>query len=131
MALSSIPLIVSLKVDRRPVDPPPVVELQSLNTNLRYVYDYGIALMICRELVESTSFFIRVSIVHPTPAQNGEYDIVRTPTGAEASTGEVIQTPERLNGLDGKPGAVVIFAKLSVRMPGVFRMKFTLYETSE
>ncbi|ORX37780.1 velvet factor, partial [Kockovaella imperatae] len=45
--------------------------------------------------------------------------------------GEVIQTPERLAGLDGKPGSVVVFAKLNVRVPGTFRLKFTLYETSE
>ncbi len=56
---------------------------------------------------------------------------VKTPTGAEATAGETIQTPEKLKGLDGRPGALVVFAKLSVRVPGVFRLKFTLYETSE
>lgn len=85
--------------------------------------------------MESTAYFIRASIVHPTPTPNehGEEDFlpVKTPTGSDATAGEVIQTPERLKGLDGQAGFMVIFAKLSVRMPGVFRLRFTLYETTE
>ena len=79
-------------------------------------------------------FFIRASIVHPQPLDSespNTYTPVKTPTGAEASAGEVVQTPERLRGLDGHIGQLVIFAKLSVRMPGVFRLKFTLFQTSE
>lgn len=59
------------------------------------------------------------------------YPTVKTPTGADATAGETIQTPERLRHLDGKPGALCIFAKLSVRVPGVYRLKFTLYETAK
>lgn len=87
-------------------------------------------------LLDSTSFFIRASLVaaeqSPDP-KTGEnvYPTVKTPTGANATAGEVIQTPERLRHLDGKPGALCIFAKLSVRLPGVFRLKFTLYETAQ
>ena len=61
---------------------------------------------------------------------NGYYLPVKTPTGMDAATGDIIQTPEKLKALDGRSGALCIFAKLSVRMPGVFRLKFTLYETS-
>ena len=81
-----------------------------------------------------TRFFIRASIVHPQPLDSdlpNTYTPVKTPTGADASAGEVVQTPERLRGLDGHIGQLVIFAKLSVRMPGVFRLKFTLFQTSE
>lgn len=87
------------------------------------------------DLMDSTSFFIRASLVaaEPTPgAENGElYATVKTSNGADATAGEVIQTPERLRHMDGKPGALCIFAKLSVRLPGVFRLKFTLYETAQ
>jgi hypothetical protein len=81
-----------------------------------------------------TKFFIRASIVHPQPVDSSSppvYALVKTPTGADASAGEVVQTPERLRTLDGGAGQLVIFAKLSVRMPGVFRLKFTLFQTGE
>ncbi|RSH93268.1 hypothetical protein EHS25_007622 [Saitozyma podzolica] len=110
-------------IDRRPVDPPPVVEVQSLDNNIH-------------DLLESTCYFIRVSIVHPhsvpakSPALSARYEAVKTPTGADATAGEAIQTPEKLKQLDGLPGALCIFAKLSVRVPGIFRLQFTLFETS-
>ena len=82
------------------------------------------------DILDSTSFFIRASIVYPDP-DGDDYTAVKTPTGADAAAGDTIQTPERLCGLDGMPGSVVVFAKLNVRVPGTFRLKFTLYETSE
>ncbi|OCF62146.1 hypothetical protein L486_01813 [Kwoniella mangroviensis CBS 10435] len=117
-------------IDRRPVDPPPVVELSSNQIPLDH-------------LLESTSFFIRATIVSATPVKvpfpdhglpsilEPYYQAIKTPTGADATTGEVIQTPEKLRLLDGKPGAICIFAKLSVRVPGIFRLMFTLYDTTE
>ncbi len=90
--------------------------------------------MIIRTLFEATTYFIRASIVHAqsiiTPTGEEDYLPVKTPTGADATAGEVIQTPEKLKGLDGVYGALVIFAKLSVRVPGIFRLKFTLYNTT-
>ncbi|WWC95771.1 hypothetical protein V866_002637 [Kwoniella sp. B9012] len=117
-------------IDRRPVDPPPVVELSSNQIPLDH-------------LLESTSFFIRATTVAATPVKvpfpdhglpsilEPYYQAIKTPTGADATTGEVIQTPEKLRLLDGKPGAICIFAKLSVRVPGIFRLMFTLYDTTE
>jgi hypothetical protein len=90
-----------------------------------------------RELLESTIYFIRVTIVHPNSVSTGsshepiQYEAVKTPTGSDATAGEAIQTPERLKQLDGRPGALCIFTKLSVRVPGIFRLKFTLYETTK
>ena len=89
------------------------------------------------ELFESTAFFVRVTIVHSDPGQlsdintNYQYSPVKTPNGLDATTGEVIQTPEKLKKLDGRLGALCVFAKLSVRVPGIFRLKFTLHESTE
>lgn len=84
------------------------------------------------ELLEACNLFIRATIVHPdSHASNpAEFDLVKTPTGADATAGEVVQTPEKLRGLNGAFGAFCIFAKVGARIPGVFRVKTTLYETS-
>ena len=84
--------------------------------------------------LEHTPYFIRASIVHSSlqPSAHGpRYHRIQTPTGADASAGESIQTPERLKGLDGHTTALAIFAKLSVRVPGIFRLMFTLFESGE
>lgn len=99
-------------VDRRPVDPPPIVEVHA-----------------DEDLHEASTFFLRASLVHSIADEHGHAP-VRTPNGTSATTGEVIQTLEKLQMLDGTPGALCIFAKLSVRMPGVFRLLFTLYSVS-
>ncbi|KLT46245.1 hypothetical protein CC85DRAFT_281897 [Cutaneotrichosporon oleaginosum] len=108
-------------IDRRPVDPPPVLELISRDGQYP-------------DLLDSTQFFIRASLVSKDPVSYDEgkpcYQPQVTQSGAEATAGDVIQTPERLRHMDGTPGALCIFAKLSVRLPGPFRLKFTLYETS-
>ncbi|RXK38496.1 hypothetical protein M231_04262 [Tremella mesenterica] len=117
---------VNETIDRRPVDPPPVVILEGYpeSGNQNDIYD-------------STSLFIRASIVQATPIADERdpsipfFPPVKTPTGADATAGESIQNPQKVKGLDGRPAAVCIFAKLSVRVPGVFRLKFTLFETSE
>ncbi|WVO23216.1 uncharacterized protein IAS62_004563 [Cryptococcus decagattii] len=128
-------------IDRRPVDPPPVVELRAGSGRE----------VTTEQLLESTSFFIRVTTVasdpltsvsptsfSPSPFSSEPlthagptYASVRTPLGADATTGEVIQTPEKLRLLDGRVAALCTFAKVSVRVPGIFRLKFTLFETTE
>lgn len=86
------------------------------------------------DLLDSTQFFIRASLVSKDPVSFADgkpfYQPQVTQSGAEATAGDVIQTPERLRHMDGTPGALCIFAKLSVRLPGPFRLRFTLYETS-
>lgn len=114
----------------------------------------GFNLTLCgstRQLLESTSFFIRATTVASDPLTSASatsftpslfsseplthtgptYAPVKTPLGANATTGEVIQTPEKLRLLDGRMAALCIFAKISVRVPGIFRLKFTLFETTE
>ena len=84
------------------------------------------------ELLESTAFFMRASLVQAQPEITEPiYPPILIPSGQDAASGDLIQTPERLKLLDGTQAALCVFAKLSVRMPGIFRLKFTLFETSE
>jgi hypothetical protein len=64
------------------------------------------------------------------PDGRQDYVVIKTPTGYEATAGEAVQTPEKLKMLDGSFGYIVCFAKLSVRVPGIFRLRFTLYEAT-
>lgn len=85
------------------------------------------------ELLEACNLFIKATIVHSDPLSDtapSDFEQVKTPTGADATAGEVVQTPEKLRGLNGALGAYCIFAKVGARIPGVFRVKTTLYETS-
>nr|ODN95535.1 hypothetical protein L204_04075 [Cryptococcus depauperatus CBS 7855] len=127
-------------MDRRPIDPPPIVEI--------IASDRAIG---TEQLLDSTAFFVKVAIVTCTsvplsspssPTQTpfsskplshcrSVYSPVKTPLGADAITGEIVQTPEKLRLLDGRTAALCVFAKISVRVPGTFRLKFTLYEISE
>lgn len=84
-------------------------------------------------MLDASTLFIRATIVNAEPELSSspeDYAHVKTSSGAEASTGELIQTPEKLKALDGTPAAMCIFAKLSVRLPGIFRLKFTLFESA-
>ncbi|OCF35243.1 hypothetical protein I316_03286 [Kwoniella heveanensis BCC8398] len=104
-------------IDRRPVDPPPVVELRSHE--------------IPSDIVSATAVPVPVPDHGLPSVSEPYYSAIKTPIGADATTGEVVQTPEKLKLLDGRPAALCIFAKLSVRVPGVFRLMFTLFETTD
>lgn len=117
-------------IDRRPVDPPPIVQIYA---------DYPSA----SEILEDTHLFVRVNLVarlsssdpSTIPADHDPsvpyYPEVRLPQGIAATTGESLQTPEKLLDLEGNEGVFCVFGKLSIRMPGVFRLRFVVYNTIE
>jgi hypothetical protein len=63
----------------------------------------------------------------PDPA---DYEERKLAQGAVATTGETVQGVDKLQDLSGRPGAFSVFGKLSVRVPGVFRLRFEMFETS-
>jgi hypothetical protein len=69
--------------------------------------------------------------VSPTRNYTPVYQELRLPAGQEATTGEATNTPEKLQDLEGKEGAFCVFGRLSIRMPGQFRLRFTLYEATQ
>lgn len=123
----------SPSADRRPVDPPPIIQILSNEPGDQ------------TEFLEATSLFVRATLVSATPgvhhdtsgevvamadgsssssssqqsanefvdgwgSQRGkenargpapeDYEIVKTPAGTEATSGEVVMTPEKLKDLD-------------------------------
>lgn len=76
-------------------------------------------------------FTMNLSDFSPTRKQSHIFQELRLPAGQEATTGEATQTPEKLQDLEGKEGAFCVFGRLSIRMPGHFRLRFVLYETTQ
>lgn len=58
-----------------------------------------------------------------------DYEERKLAQGADATTGETTQGLDQLQDLRNEMGVFAVFGKLSVRVPGVFRLRFELYET--
>lgn len=58
-----------------------------------------------------------------------DFEERRLAQGADATTGETTQGLDQLQDLYGQMGVFAVFGKLSVRVPGVFRLRFELFET--
>ncbi|KAI8987540.1 velvet factor-domain-containing protein [Mycotypha africana] len=99
------------KVDRRPLDPPPIVQLhRSNNTNFN---DYHI----------SANFFL-----HATLANANDHSDIHYVNGNRTTAGSVVQSLHKLKDTSNSEGAFFIFSDISVRIEGVFRLKFTLFQ---
>jgi hypothetical protein len=85
-----------------------------------------------------SSVRLRAIVVSATPTSRDQstgtydphdYEERKLAQGADATTGETTQGLDQLQDLQGIMGVFAVFGKLSVRVPGVFRLRFELYET--
>jgi len=85
-----------------------------------------------------SSVRLRAIVVSATPTTRDQstgvydpydYEERKLAQGADATTGETTQGLDQLQDLQGTMGVFAVFGKLSVRVPGVFRLRFELYET--
>ncbi|CAO3625334.1 unnamed protein product [Mucor fragilis] len=99
------------KVDRRPLDPPPIVQLhQSNNMNFN---DYH----------NSANFFL-----HTTLANANDNSDIHYVNGIRTTAGSVVQSLHKLKDTNNTEGAFFVFADISIRIEGVFKLKFTLFQ---
>ncbi|KAJ3114130.1 hypothetical protein HK100_001759, partial [Physocladia obscura] len=100
------------KVDRRPVDPPPVIQLEitSAGTPQDISYLYNPYYFMYASLV-STDNENEIHILHDGKTRS--------------TTGSIVSSLYRLKDLDNKDGAFFVFPDLSVRMDGSYRLKET------
>ncbi|KAJ3092321.1 hypothetical protein HK100_006966, partial [Physocladia obscura] len=103
------------KVDRRPVDPPPIIQLEitSAGTPEDIAYLYNPYYFMYASLV-STDNENEIHILHDGKTRS--------------TTGSIVSSLYRLRDLDNKDGAFFVFPDLSVRMEGSYRLKFSLFE---
>ncbi|KAI8065961.1 velvet factor-domain-containing protein [Gongronella butleri] len=95
------------KVDRRPIDPPPIVQLY------------------CSCLSLQPIFYLYATL---TTDENMD---INDHHGHSTTAGTVVQSLHKLKGLNNQEGGFFIFADISVRLEGTYRLKFTLFEIVE
>lgn len=97
--------------DRRPVDPPPVVELRVFANDVDVTMSYD------------ATFMLYASLETSRPIAGGK---MHTPQAIPVLTGVAVASAAYLD--RPKPAAYFIFPDLSVRHEGWYRLKFSLFE---
>ncbi|KAH8549875.1 velvet factor-domain-containing protein [Umbelopsis sp. PMI_123] len=101
------------KVDRRPIDPPPIVQLVCDNPGIDQ-----------QHFLQNPFFFLVCSLQNAN-----DYDTQGNRVDCNQSTaGTVVQSLHKLKDLDGTDGGFFLFSDISVRVEGYFRLRFTLFE---
>ncbi|TPX62224.1 hypothetical protein SpCBS45565_g07062 [Spizellomyces sp. 'palustris'] len=103
------------KVDRRPLDPPPIIQLEIQNTTSADENSY----------LYNPYYFMYASLISPDSEE--ELHLLRDGK-TRSTTGSIVSSLYRLKDLDNKDGAFFVFPDLSVRMEGAYRLKFSLFE---
>jgi hypothetical protein len=105
-------------VDRRPIDPPPILQLRVFSQN------DGSEL---RQFSLSPYFVMHASLLHPEK----EECVHMFKDGKERTTnGCTVSGMHRLRDDQGIEGSFFVFPDLSVRAEGEWRLHFSLYEMS-
>ncbi|KAJ1920110.1 hypothetical protein IWQ60_007072 [Tieghemiomyces parasiticus] len=114
----------AIPVDRRPIDPPPILQL-----GFRVPGAHGQADTIDTTALTMPQLFMYVCVLD----EGGEQEIYRTKNGKNAIlSGSLVSSINYLRDVDDdysdRRGAFFVFPDLSIRLEGVYRLKFHLYE---
>ncbi|KAI8329215.1 velvet factor [Chlamydoabsidia padenii] len=106
------------KVDRRPIDPPPIVQLYCTCHRHQHQNDQ------CQhDFLHNPYFFLYANLTSTTDDAD-----LYIHHGHRTTAGAVVQSLHKLKDPDNKDGGFFIFADISVRLEGNYRLKFTLFE---
>ncbi|TIB11583.1 hypothetical protein E3P89_01936 [Wallemia ichthyophaga] len=114
---------VGSKADRRPIDPPPIVQLK--------VFSHHNSLKMRQDLsfnhLQSPYFFVYCSLA----SEHSDHELhLLSETKTRYTTGNVTSSVYCLRDLDLSEVLVAVFPDVSVRVEGRFRLKFSLFEIS-
>ncbi|KAH9814421.1 velvet factor-domain-containing protein [Melampsora americana] len=96
------------KIDRRPLDPPPIVEIISPGHE--------------PELHINSNLCLVAHLVKHDVDQE-----VRSDNGGRCTAGTIVQSPHRLRDLSGQFAVFFAFPDVSIRLEGSYRLQFRLY----
>ncbi|KAF9181441.1 hypothetical protein BGZ51_005433 [Haplosporangium sp. Z 767] len=102
--------------DRRPIDPPPIVQIKLTDPRTDRNKDY----------LQSPYLFMCCNLVH---ANDPTGEIVAPAHRALAGT--VVSSLNRLKDVDNSDGGFFVFGDMSARIDGRFCLRFTLFELIE
>ncbi|KAG2189176.1 hypothetical protein INT44_004318 [Umbelopsis vinacea] len=101
--------------ERRPVEPPPIVQIEFSNLTAQET-------MTC---LQSPYYFMTARLVTPDST-------VRQPklcdNEEDVLTGSVVSSLHRLKDVDNQDAGFFVFGDLAIKIPGTFRIHFSLYE---
>ncbi|KAI8993334.1 velvet factor-domain-containing protein [Pilobolus umbonatus] len=101
-------------VDRRPIDPPPVVQIK-LNTPKNDM----------EKLSELSSYLFLIALLIPADDSQEQPDIL---LHSKLTVGRTVSSLYILRDLDGKDGAFFVFSDISVRTEGIYRLRMCLFD---
>ncbi|KFY16167.1 hypothetical protein V491_05422, partial [Pseudogymnoascus sp. VKM F-3775] len=110
-------VFVGKEKDRKPIDPPPIVQLKISET-----------VDPSQNFLQSPYYFISTTLVDDDENQ---------PEGAHgeevknALAGTLVSSLHRLKDSDNTDGGFFVFGDLSVKIEGTFKLQFTLYEVRD
>ncbi|KAF9199521.1 hypothetical protein BGZ49_010337 [Haplosporangium sp. Z 27] len=102
--------------DRRPIDPPPIVQIKLADPSSDKNKDY----------LQSPYLFMCCNLVH----ENDPSGEIVAPAH-RALAGTVVSSLNRLKDVDNSDGGFFVFGDMSARIEGRFRLRFTLLELVE
>ncbi|CAG8489399.1 7882_t:CDS:2 [Dentiscutata erythropus] len=105
------------KADRRPIDPPPIIQLK--------VHDDSLPPAEKNSFLQNPYFFMYASLV--APDTNEELHLLRDGK-TRSTTGSVVSSLYHLKDVDNSDAGFFVFPDLSVRMEGTYRLKLSLFE---
>ncbi|KAI8807355.1 velvet factor-domain-containing protein [Cladochytrium replicatum] len=101
------------KVDRRPLDPLPILQLDVQDP------------VIKRTFLSNPFYFVYATLIHPDT--NEEIYVVKG-MSLRAITGTIASSLYRLKDTDSSYGGFFFFPEISIRIEGRYRLRFTLFE---
>lgn len=119
------------KVDRRPIDPPPIVQLfvrDPTQLNPKWVLfesNFDFIENDDRTFLCNPYYFMYSSLVGVYSDE--EMHLLRDGK-TRSTTGSTVSSLYRLKDVDNTEGGFFVFPDLSVRMEGQYRLKFSLFE---
>ena len=99
--------------DRRNVDPPPIIQLK--------IREHG-SEVDASNYLQNPYFFMCCVLV------NAKDDRPCTTPASDCLSGTIVSSLYRLKDVDNQDGGFFVFGDISLRMEGVFRLKFSLFE---
>ncbi|KAJ5751102.1 Velvet factor, partial [Penicillium manginii] len=109
---SSTSVLTGRSTERKPIDPPPIVQLR-----VRPEDSY-----LAQHYLQSPYYFMTCSLYDASD----DRPVPVAPSTALAGT--LVSSLHRLKDVDNSDGGFFVFGDLSVKIEGDFRLKFTLYE---